>query len=803
MKNKQKKSSSKSQEDRAREKRYGGGDDRGRSGRKGATGSSKVSHHNYPPQFEPLSTDEIKVLRTRVKSIPNESLEAMRRVLDVRDGRGQQRVQKRTIESRHIVRKHMHDLSNIQGGEQDAVVKLFRRFLGRDQNMEGLIERLRSACGHIDRVVKRRKRSVPSKSRDKAPIVVPTAGMSMKDLASELGIKLSEVIKRLRRENVVVTRQSHLGPEDIETALLAFDRVPAESAEGDQTVIVSGMNNDDNGTFVDRQPVIAVMGHVDHGKTTLLDTIRSTGSPTDEAGGITQSVTAFQTRFGDMQSTFIDTPGHAAFMSMRESGASVTDVLLLVVAAQDGVKDQTVETLRMAREMDLPVVLALNKVDLLAEHERPTLRAKVDEGLLAHGFASEELGGDVQVVEVSAKTGEGLDDLCESLGLQIEVLELRTDDNAPGEATVIESSIKPGLGATTNAIVRWGTLRVGEYVVSGSEYARVRHLRVHGESGYDDVDEVKAGQPVEILGFSNTLISGSQLLTAKDEDHAELVCEARVSRTMMEEAQVQERKRMEEEARRREELRAEAEKNRREYEKMDWFARQAYDAAKKRETNANIADADRSNEEKAQANILLKADSEGSLNSIVESMRTFPQEKVELNVVHSQVGAVSKSDVFKAQSFDASIFAFNVKANKSTKKAAEKSDVVLHNYDVIYSLLDGVKEHMASSLDPIVVENQIGYANVLQVFPIGNGKVHAAGCRVEDGTIRRGSTIRVVRNGEEVARKTNAVSMKHFSDDVSEAKQGTEFAIVLDKNISYEIGDRIESIEIIEAPQEL
>jgi len=347
------------------------------------------------------------------------------------------------------------------------------------------------------------------------------------------------------------------------------------------------------------------------------------------------------------------------------------------------------------------------------------------------------------------------------------------------------------------------------------------------------------------------------VLTATSEEHAESVVEARINEEMAKSLQEAQDIRVKEERRRRAEknkdqtntIRVKGRKNdtieiefesdveRRSYEGMDWHAKQAFIAMKQKQMMKKLEEGEQEEVEAVQANIVIKADTQGSLDSIRAAIDTFPQEKVKLNVLQTMVGNVAKSDVFKAESFEASIFAFNVNANKSmycvrgceslseilffffflththttesfnknvgTKKAAEKSNVNLFTYDVIYSLLDGVKDFMVSRLEPLVEEKQLGSADVLQVIPLGNGKVMAAGCRVEKGTIKRGSVLRLLRQGEEIARKRNAMSMKHFSDDVSEAKQGSEFAIVLDKSIVVEVGDVIESIEEEEIPQTL
>lgn len=652
----------------------------------------------------------------------------------------------------------------------------------------------------------RRSRKVArQKKMEDVPVEIPSTGMSARSLAADLGVKLTKIVSVLAKEDIKISRTSQLSAEDAEIAVLAFDRIPKISDDAASKLVPRHLTPPSSAEQQARSPIITVMGHVDHGKTTLLDNLRARGVQQTEAGGITQSVSAFESSLGSVRGTFIDTPGHAAFMSMRKSGAAVTDVVLLVVAATEGIKDQTIETLRIANDLDLPVILALNKIDLLEPHERSALRAEAERDIMEHGFSSEDMGGDVQVVEVSAKTGEGLDELEESLSLQTEILELLNDAQAPGEASVLESVHERGVGPAVNAIVRWGTMRVGDVVVADEMYARVRQLRLLGTDGARSVDEAGAGSPVQIVGFSEPLRTGSIVLTAESEEHAVAVCEARRNAKIAKEAIVEEKrakaKTNDDGA---DEVSREKVDDGEDYSKLDWAARAAVEAAKKREAARAAAGGDSdAPEEKTQVNLVIKADTQSSLDSIKSSIETIPQTKIDLNIVDLRVGPVSKSDVFKANSFGASIFAFNVKANKSTKKAAEKDKITLKNYDVIYSLLDGVKDHAVSCLDPIVTEKVIGVADVLQIFPIGNGKTIAAGCRVDQGIIKRGSTLRLLRDGEEVWRTTNAMSMKHFSEDVSEAKQGTEFAISLDRKAHYEKGDRIESVEIEMTPQTL
>jgi len=464
-------------------------------------------------------------LRDTIKSLNDKQLEAIRYFAKLMFPMKNHYVEKRQKEMKAYardIRACVLEVRTLSRKEAEALEDFVSPFRVRTEDLndanfiELLQNRLKDRCREVDTFFKgvseRRDRisrmDRTARKRKMKSIMISRKGVTAKDLSSDLGVSLSKLIRKLDREGVRINRDSFLSCENAEIAVLAFDREPILSdVDRDEHLVTHRLGHEEQEEQEQRQPIIAVMGHVDHGKTTLLDTIRNQSGKTtsQEAGGITQSVCAFEAQFGDLRSTFIDTPGHAAFMAMRESGAAATDVVLLVVSAKDGVKDQTVETLRIATEHKLPIVLALNKIDLLDQYEREALRSQVESDLLTHGFASEGMGGEIQVVEISAKTAEGFEDLEEALSLQTEILELNTNLSAPGEALILESQIDPRIGTYSSALVRWGTMRVGDHVVCGKQSARVKQLFVLDEGEHPrSVNEAGAGQPVLFISFTHS-----------------------------------------------------------------------------------------------------------------------------------------------------------------------------------------------------------------------------------------------------------------------------------------------------------
>jgi small GTP-binding protein len=464
-------------------------------------------------------------LRDTIKSLNDKQLEAIRYFAKLMFPMKNHYVEKRQKEMKAYardIRACVLEVRTLSRKEAEALEDFVSPFRVRTEDLndanfiELLQNRLKDRCREVDtffKGVSERKDRISrmdrtARKRKMKSIMISRKGVTAKDLSSDLGVSLSKLIRKLDREGVRINRDSFLSCENAEIAVLAFDREPILSdVDRDEHLVTHRLGHEEQEEQEQRQPIIAVMGHVDHGKTTLLDTIRNQSGKTtsQEAGGITQSVRAFEAQFGDLRSTFIDTPGHAAFMAMRESGAAATDVVLLVVSAKDGVKDQTVETLRIATEHKLPIVLALNKIDLLDQYEREALRSQVESDLLTHGFASEGMGGEIQVVEISAKTAEGFEDLEEALSLQTEILELNTNLSAPGEALILESQIDPRIGTYSSALVRWGTMRVGDHVVCGKQSARVKQLFVLDEGEHPrSVHEAGAGQPVLFISFTHS-----------------------------------------------------------------------------------------------------------------------------------------------------------------------------------------------------------------------------------------------------------------------------------------------------------
>jgi translation initiation factor IF-2 len=626
------------------------------------------------------------------------------------------------------------------------------------------------------------------------------------------------------------------------------------------------------------------MGHVNHGKTSLLDAIRLRhGGPgpgadvepgyipdadappavtaTVEAGDITQAMSAFSVDLGGRQrGAFIDTPGHAAFARMRERGVMVTDVALVVVDAVQGVQNQTRETLQLLAQTKppTPVVLALNKCDLLAPHEVEAARAKVSTQIMELGFATEEHGGDVQMVGVSAKTSQGLGDLEEAVLLQAEMSELRAaPKEARGEAVVLEARTEPGVGPTVDALVTWGGLAVGDHVVCGHEWGKVRELtgtfgRAIGPEG------AGASEPVRLVGLSGVPSAGDELIQARDEEHAKRVAEARAARSAAR-AEAEEAARIAAERQRHDErrraLEAAVAARQRELgrrlrpaertELTDAFKRDAdarFAAASVAKTGAAApiptaslaagsargdADAasaaasalaeavDAHDPDKPAVSVLLKADSDGALETMLAEIEAIPQRKLSLRVVGRGVGPVTKRDLFKAETHGAAIFGFNVKVPRKMQDLADQENIAIRTDPIIYTVVDQLREHMQEALPPVTEESLLGQAKVLQTFEItkaGRRTFEVAGVKVFSGEIKRNSKFRLLRGKDVVFEARRLASMRHFKERVNVMKQGSECAVALegweerdaaDESLQFREGDVLQSFEEVQKKQSL
>ena len=504
-------------------------------------------------------------------------------------------------------------------------------------------------------------------------------------------------------------------------------------------------------TLITRTPIITVMGHVDHGKTSLLDYIRKTRVAKGEAGGITQHIGAYTVDYNGSTLTFLDTPGHAIFTEMRARGADVTDIVVLVVAANDGIMPQTREAIAHSKAAGKTIIVAINKCDLPAADP-----VKTKSGLMEEGLVPTDFGGDVECVEVSALTGAGIDDLLGLLVLQSEVLELQANPKANCRASIIEARVEPGTGSSATAIVESGTIRVGMPFICGPYAGKVRALvNDHGER----VKKVGPGMPVEITGFSETPNVGDELVEMENE---------RAAKKLGEERQEELRKQRLAQPRK----------------------------ARMEELLAMMGDGT----QKAQLKILLKGDVQGSVEAIRKAVLDIQSDKVECVFLNASAGPISESDVLLASSSDAVILGFNVKVEANAVKLLKREGVQVKLYSIVYELIDQVRDAMLGLLEPETRETIIGHAKVLQVFKLNKGR--AAGCMVEDGKILRRCEARVIRDKTPVF-DGKMSTLRRFQDEVEEVKAGLECGIRLGDFNEYETGDIIECYTLEKIQQTL
>ncbi|GGY87101.1 translation initiation factor IF-2 [Cellvibrio zantedeschiae] len=569
------------------------------------------------------------------------------------------------------------------------------------------------------------------------------------ELASRLTVKVGEVIKRLMKMGVMASMNESI---DQDTAVLLVEEMGHEAnlvhADAIEHALEKSLETE--GDTVQRAPVVTVMGHVDHGKTSLLDYIREAKVAAGEAGGITQHIGAYRVQTSRGEITFLDTPGHAAFTAMRARGAKATDIVILVVAADDGVMPQTEEAILHARAADVPIVVAINKIDKpSADPER------VKNELVVKGVIPENYGGDTQFIEVSAHTGQGIDELLEAISLQAEVLELNAVTHAAAKGVIIESRLDKGRGTVATLLVQQGTLNQGDLILAGQSYGRVRLMT--DERGVT-VKEAGPSTPVEILGLDTAPSAGDDFVVLTDERKAREVAQFRAEK-----------------------------------ERQEKLAR--HTAAKLENMFAGM-DAG----QKKILTVVVKADVRGSLEAIQASLADIGNEEVQVNVVSSGIGGITENDVNLALTTGAIIVGFNVRADGTTRRLAETEGVDIRYYSIIYQLLDEIKAALSGMLDPERIETIVGIANVREVFTSPKfGQV--AGCMVIEGTVYRSKPIRVLRDNV-VIFQGELESLRRFKDDVNEVRNGMECGIGV-KNYDVKVGDQIEVYEVKEVARKL
>ncbi|XP_037392480.1 translation initiation factor IF-2, mitochondrial isoform X2 [Pygocentrus nattereri] len=545
--------------------------------------------------------------------------------------------------------------------------------------------------------------------------------------------------------------------------------------------------------LVNRPPVVTIMGHVDHGKTTLLDSLRKSQIAAQEAGGITQHIGAFlvQLPSGEMI-TFLDTPGHAAFSAMRARGALITDIIILVVAADDGVMNQTIESIQHAKKAKVPIIVAVNKCDKPQADPK-----KVKRDLLAYDVVCEELGGDVQAIHISALQGENLLELAEAIIALAEVLELKADPLGLTEGTVIESRTDKGKGPVTTAIIQRGILKKGCILVAGKAWAKVRLLfDVNNQA----VAEAGPGTPVEIVGWKELPSVGEEILEVESEQRAREVVEWRTYTEEQNKLKEDQRVIVANQMQHQESYKKERER----LAHLSWKQRKAvlYRANKHRMA---CRPSERAETEELSLSLIVKGDVEGSVEAILNILESYDaDEQCQLNIVHFGVGDISENDINLAEAFSGTIYGFNVAANKSIQDIAAKKQIPLKMHRVIYHLIDDLKEELGSKLAPTTEEKIIGEASVLATFDvtIGKKKVPVAGCRIQKGQLDKKMKFRLTR-GKEILWEGSLTALKHHKDDVQIVKTGMECGVSLDKVIEFNVGDEIICYEEIEKPQRI
>ncbi|XP_066521918.1 translation initiation factor IF-2, mitochondrial isoform X2 [Hoplias malabaricus] len=549
----------------------------------------------------------------------------------------------------------------------------------------------------------------------------------------------------------------------------------------------------DVASLVNRPPVVTIMGHVDHGKTTLLDSLRKSQIAAQEAGGITQHIGAFLVKLPSSEMiTFLDTPGHAAFSAMRARGALVTDMIILVVAADDGVMKQTIESIQHAKKAKVPIIVAVNKCDKPQADPQ-----KVKHDLLAYDVVCEELGGDVQAIHISALKGENLLELAEAIVTLAEVLELKADPSGLVEGTIIESRTSKGKGPVTTAVIQRGTLKKGCTLVAGKTWAKVRLLF---DSHNQAVAEAKPGTPVEIVGWKELPSVGEEILEVESEQRAREVVDWRVymeeQNKLKEDQKVIEAKQKEHQE--------SYKKERESLAHLSWKQRKAtlYRVNKHRMA---CRPSERFETEDLSFPLIVKGDVEGSVEAILNILESYDaHEQCQMDIVHFGVGDISENDINLAETFSGTIYGFNVKASKSIQDMAIKKHIPLKMHHVIYHLVDDLKEELSSKLPPTTEENVLGEASVLATFEVtvGKKKIPVAGCRVQKGQLDRKMKFRLIR-GKKILWEGSLTALKHHKDDVQSVKTGMECGLSLDKGIDFNVGDEIVCYEELEKPQRI
>ncbi len=586
--------------------------------------------------------------------------------------------------------------------------------------------------------------------RGPARVLVLPQTLTVKHLAELVDQSPIDVIKQLMRSGIMVSMNEVIDHEVAALVTSAFGirtRI-AESAESGKRLSGEVPGSEDDADLMARPPVVTILGHVDHGKTSLLDAIRQAHVAEGEIGGITQHIGAYQIDYEGQKMTFLDTPGHEAFTAIRSRGARVTDIAVLVVAADDGLMPQTIEAINHAKAAEVPMIVAINKMDLPAADPERVKRQLSEQNLLV-----EDWGGEIISVGVSARTGDGLDELLADIQVLSEVSELRANPNKPANGVIIETKLDRRRGPTTTVLVQGGTLKIGDHVVAGSTWGRVRAISNDlGES----VREITPAQPGEILGFGSLPEAGDLFTVTATEQKARAIATERARAKSAQQSQAR--------------------------------ALTLEEVVKQ----IDVGDV-------KELNLVVKADVHGSAEAVRHSLEQLPGEDAKVRILHSGVGAVTESDVLLAEASDAIILGFSIGDEPGVERVADRAGVEIRHYNIIYRLVEDIEMALHGMVEPTMVDVTLGRAEVREIFPSRRG-IQIAGCRVLDGRITRNASVRVVR-GQQVVAESTISGLRHFRDEVNDVNAGTECGIILAGFNQYENGDIIEAHREERAPR--
>jgi translation initiation factor IF-2 len=649
-----------------------------------------------------------------------------------------------TEEESRAVKKRIVPLPRVVRDTERRQTKKVNVQVAFDENYEGAKKRSMASIRRAREKERRKAFEDGTLQKVIRTVQLPEA-ITVQDLANRMAEKAVDVVRALMKMGMMVSINEIIDADIAELIIGEFghkvERVGNEDIERD---ILS--QEDENVTLISRPPVVTIMGHVDHGKTSLLDALRQTDVAAKEAGGITQHIGAYQiTLDNGKRITFIDTPGHEAFSEMRSRGANVTDIVVLVVAADDGIKEQTIEAINHAKAAGVTIIVAINKMDKPGADPM-----RVRHELLSHEIVLEDFGGDILAVEVSAKQKLGLEKLEETILLQAEMMDLRANPNRAADGTIVEARLEKGRGAIATVLVQRGTLNVGDLFVAGAETGRIRVLQ---NSLGQKITSADPGTPVEVMGFSGVPIAGDKFLVVENESQAKAIAERYRQKYQDERNKVMSQQQrslltMDEDG------------------KHQWL------------------------------NVIIKADVHGSLEAISTSLLKVAHEEISVRVMHGGVGGITESDISLANTSNAMIIAFNVRATPQAKETAARQGVDIRYYSIIYEAIDDVKKAMSGLLSPHLKENFLGYAEIRQVFTItGSGKI--AGCMITSGTVKRGCKVRLIRDNV-VIHEGDLKSLRREKEEVKEVREGFECGIALQSYQDIKEKDMIECFEVEE-----